>query len=81
MLSQLSSPKTLFKALKGTVEIGAERMVGQVIGGVMTGNMKTAREGMAAMSFMKGMKTDFMRVFNKNLEAWWNKDIAKLGNR
>ena len=81
MLSQLSSPKTLFKALKGTVEIGAERMVGQVIGGVMTGNMKTAREGMAAMSFMKGMKTDFMRVFNKHLEAWWNKDIAKLGNR
>ena len=81
MLSQLSSPKTLFKAFKGTVEIGLDRMVGQVMGGVLTGNMKTAREGVAAMSFVKHMKSDFMRVFNKNLEAWWNKDIAKLGNR
>ena len=33
------------------------------------------------MSFLKEVPSDFMRVFQKNLDAWWNKDIAKLGNR
>ena len=81
MLSQLSAPKTLMKAFKGTVEIGFDNMVGQGLSSIVTGDFKATREVAAKMGVIRDIIPDFFRVFNKNWDAWWNKDMASLGNR
>ena len=52
-----------------------------MIGAGLRGDFRRARAAAAEFGAIKEVYPDVLQIFKKNMDAWWNKDFAQLGNR
>ena len=81
MQSQLALPDTLIRAAKGTAEILGINSAGRFVGALLTADPIRARRAIAEWAAWKEVIPDIQQIFKKNVDAWWNKDFSKIGNR
>ena len=81
MLSQLADPETIIRAAKGTAEIMGLQSASRMIGAGLRGDFRRARAAAAEFGAIKEVFPDVLQIFKKNMDAWWNKDFAQVGNR
>ena len=81
MLAQLALPKTLLKAAKGSLEILGINSVGKIMGATARMDMKSARAAAAELRAVQEVWGEGLQLWKKNIDAWWNKDFANMGNR
>ena len=81
MLSQLADPATIIRAAKGTAEILGLNSAAKMTGAALRGDFRRARAAAAEFGAIKEVYPDVLQIFKKNMDAWWNKDFANVGNR
>ena len=79
--SVLSGLKTSQRALVGTGEIMGLQSLGKGVGGVLLGDLDTARASMASFKSHMEIIPEAWTVFTKRLNSYWTGDFADMRNR
>ena len=80
-LAQLADPETIIRAARGTAEIMGLNSAAKMTGAALRGDFRRARAAASEFAAYREVYPDILQIFKKNMDAWWNKDFAKLGNR
>lgn len=79
--SVLSGLKTAQRALVGTGEIMGLQSLGKGVGGVLLGDLDTARAAMASYKSHMEVIPEAWTMFRTRLNSYWTGDLADMRNR
>ena len=79
--SVLSGPKTSVRAVMGTATATFTRPMAMAIGSTLTGDWRTARQGLAALNAMRETIPESFELFKKRLGSYWAGDISTMKTR
>ena len=79
--SVLSGPKTAVRAIMGTSTASFSRPMAMAIGSSLSGDWRSARQGLAALNAMREAVPESFELFKKRLNAYWAGDISTIKTR
>ena len=79
--SVLSGPKTAVRAIMGTSSATFTRPLAMAIGSSLSGDWRSARQGLAALNAMREAVPESFELFKKRLNAYWAGDISTIKTR